>query len=128
MTLVSGRAVKLDKRQFNFWMPGKDWLFIASLAKIGQQVAVDEVNAGVQQGAVASRAIKRNRALDHVAEVVEFMAPPLHVRCHAILRPLTNVVRIEVAARFLNFNDFLNEDRKSTRLNSSHTVISYAVF
>src|SRR6266513_1807096 len=109
MTLVSGRAVKLDKRQFNFWMPGKDWLFIGSLAKRGQQVAVDEGNAGVKQGAVPSRTITRNRALDHVAEVVEFMAPPLHVRCHAILRPLTNVVGIEIAARFLNFNDFLND-------------------
>src|SRR5438132_7502134 len=26
------------------------------------------------------------------------------------------------------FDDFVSEDRKSTRLNSSHTVISYAVF
>src|SRR5438034_4159980 len=42
---------------------------------------------------------------------------------------LTNVEAIGVPARsgFINTSE-VEEDRKSTRLNSSHTVISYAVF
>src|SRR5947207_7788744 len=38
----------------------------------------------------------------------------------------TVVVQLSGIGKFQT--DYLNEDRKSTRLNSSHTVISYAVF
>src|SRR3989454_9312546 len=36
--------------------------------------------------------------------------------------------QVMVAARLERFFDDLTQDRKSTRLNSSHLVISYAVF
>src|SRR5260221_5422223 len=38
------------------------------------------------------------------------------------------MVEIEEAEKFPELGEFLRVDRKSTRLNSSHTVISYAVF
>src|SRR5256885_11041509 len=38
-------------------------------------------------------------------------------------------IRLETVDRFISCSDFYTiEDRKSTRLNSSHLVISYAVF
>ncbi len=60
-------------------MTGENWFLIGSRAEIGQQVFVDEANAGVQQRAIAGRAIVRNRALNHVADVVKFMAPSLYL-------------------------------------------------
>src|SRR6202012_5595150 len=46
-----------------------------------------------------------------------------------LFRSGRGVVRSDVAARLPVGGDFTTaEDRKSTRLNSSHTVISYAVF
>src|SRR4029077_15772644 len=64
VTLVSCRAVKLDERQFNLRMPGENRFFIGPRAKIGQKVAIDETDTGIEQRAIARRAIKRNRALN----------------------------------------------------------------
>src|SRR5690625_6486192 len=35
---------------------------------------------------------------------------------------------IEISQRFISYGNYVEEDRKSTRLNSSHVAISYAVF
>src|SRR5436190_18402312 len=49
-------------------------------------------------------------------------------RCR-MLRPRAFRVRLDVPSGNLSIGrEMLAEDRKSTRLNSSHTVISYAVF
>src|SRR5437879_9240234 len=52
-----------------------------------------------------------------------------HVRALlAVGRTLDVVSQVEVAATFSMLRQNLDRDRKSTRLNSSHRCISYAVF
>src|SRR5690242_20823863 len=60
----------------------------------------------------------RNTVSDRLAQVVEHIAQPTLCRCqHAVVIKRSPTTHI-----------FLRQDRKSTRLNSSHMSISYAVF
>src|SRR5438132_6312928 len=51
---------------------------------------------------------------------------PEGAACFAALKSLRRTGKIDIGERIVIFNT--GSDRKSTRLNSSHTVISYAVF
>src|SRR5260221_7255379 len=65
------------------------------------------------------------------------IAIPQYIRTTAYLRVagdlrsingLTALAKMRAAASFTHARTYVDLDRKSTRLNSSHTVISYAVF
>src|SRR5436190_11987021 len=54
-----------------------------------------------------------------------FRSPSNHARNLAVLRSHARAAEKDLLA---GYRLYLDGDRKSTRLNSSHTVISYAVF
>src|SRR5258705_5427821 len=85
MPLISGSAIKFDQRQFNFRMSREERLLVSSGTKTCKQVVIDKANSGIEQRAIAGRPIIRNRALYHVADVVELVPPSLCFRCHALL-------------------------------------------
>src|SRR5256885_5621354 len=64
---------------------------------------------------------RRRRPADR--QVEQLVDPPRHVRRGA-LQPLREVLALPHDERIVQ----QRQDRKSTRLNSSHLVISYAVF
>src|SRR5438034_11020475 len=66
-----------------------------------------------------------SQALDRVLGVVRLPAGALFLH-HGDPQGPTSVVAVGLSDEFCRVAQ--NEDRKSTRLNSSHTVISYAVF
>ena len=90
-------------------MTRKNRLLIGSRTEIGQQIFVHEANSSVQQRAVAGRAIVRNRALNHVAQVVHFMPPSLDLGRHAIFRVVSHVVGVQIAVGFLHRDNFLDD-------------------
>src|SRR5436190_3716020 len=59
-----------------------------------------------------------------------FVLSPLAMRTRSTAPELLDLETPppEERARIAGYLAFVNKDRKSTRLNSSHTVISYAVF
>src|SRR5258708_4235885 len=68
------------------------------------------------------------RYLPAYLELVVFLAKPLRVGVGAV-EPMTCFIELELP-RFRSLCRFFEKhrDRKSTRLNSSHQIISYAVF
>src|SRR2546428_7705000 len=63
-----------------------------------------------------------------VNDVVE-KAPPLFVsRVPAVKLPIPSAAKLPARDKYLNAPELSTPDRKSTRLNSSHDQISYAVF
>src|SRR5207253_3571434 len=59
----------------------------------------------------------------------EELVPPIHVSCLALARSCAGRVRwLQRTQRLANARVGRDGDRKSTRLNSSHVAISYAVF
>src|ERR1022692_5040886 len=70
------------------------------------------------------------RAVDFILQVTAaeiFVIRPL--KFHSVAGRTTNIGRnANVAARRESGSGLVETDRKSTRLNSSHLVISYAVF
>src|SRR5206468_9916170 len=66
------------------------------------------------------------------SDIVEITTQPFHRACHGQIGAgiilLVHGNRKHSQIRFVSREDNLFEDRKSTRLNSSHDQISYAVF
>src|SRR5256885_12771103 len=61
----------------------------------------------------------------------EYFAPPPKLRCAEVIARNASEelgIRMIHTRKALATRPFKNRDRKSTRLNSSHLVISYAVF
>ena len=108
MPLISGRAIKFDQRQFNFRMSREERLLVSPGTKTCKQVVIDKANSGIEQCAIARRPIIRNRALYHVADVVELVAPSLCFRRHALLCAIRNIVRIQISVGLLDCDNFPN--------------------
>src|SRR5207253_8115521 len=102
MPLISVRAIKFDQRQFNFRMSREERLFVSSGTKTCEQVVIDKTNSGIEQRAIARRPIIRNRALYHVADVVELVAPSLCFGRHELLCAIRNIVRIQISVGLLH--------------------------
>src|SRR3712207_8426729 len=66
----------------------------------------------------------RSLALSELQEALELPDAPLRIECIDV----SHVQQTNVVASMVVFEDGLAKDRKSTRLNSSHANISYAVF
>src|SRR5260221_3451822 len=65
----------------------------------------------------------------HLADLHASLVVPLSLIQHAITLGLSQAPDlICLTGDFITFRHDFDSDRKSTRLNSSHTVISYAVF
>src|SRR5256885_9652280 len=80
-----------------------------------------------------SRVLKKNSEDDSVAEVENLLdlAVPLLVAADPVLKEATNCdgTLVHTKPHRRHVPDGIGaQDRKSTRLNSSHLVISYAVF
>src|SRR5580692_1929463 len=67
------------------------------------------MNSSVEQCAVARRAIIGHGPLEHVTDVVEFVAPALYLGFHALLAVVSNVIGIQISAGLLNRDNFLND-------------------
>src|SRR2546426_3857911 len=65
---------------------------------------------------------------EHAVEIVGLVPPLLYFIVILVKQSLTWVDALVLCALYLAYLWVLLRDRKSTRLNSSHLVISYAVF
>src|SRR5699024_12408138 len=71
---------------------------------------------------------KRRVSIEGAAEIVSHLSEESKIVGVFVNESLDNMIRIAKAVQLDYIQLHGNEDRKSTRLNSSHVSISYAVF
>src|SRR5437879_10320305 len=99
---------------------GKDWRFRKrpSVASTCQRIATKQL-----------RALRRPGDTRACGRIVSTLVPKREVTCMQASNPTTSAVSAGRKPRDDEIDVFgLTQDRKSTRLNSSHRCISYAVF
>src|SRR5699024_8872264 len=85
----------------------------------------DKINDAEQRLAALARSVEIKR--QPLPE--QYRIPTLNLReVFDVLNSTLESVHAQAAAKVTDHLSHLNEDRKSTRLNSSHVSISYAVF
>ena len=89
-------------------MPG-DNRFFGLLAVVGDQELVYETNSRIEHLAVASGAVVRDRALQHVPHVVELVAGRLCLGKHALRRVVVDIVGVQITAGLLRGHNITNE-------------------
>ena len=109
VTFVPRGSVKLNECELHLRMAGEDRFLVGPRTEVRKEEAVDEADAGVQQSAVARGTVVGNGALDHVAEVVQLVAPPLNFRCHAVFGAVSDIVRVQVPAWLLDSDNLLDD-------------------
>src|SRR5690625_5443542 len=92
--------------------------------KLKNSILGDLESDGLTSKAIADAA----RQGDHLAQEVFDFTGKILGRALADVVALLNPQRIVITGGVVQAGDLLLTDRKSTRLNSSHVAISYAVF
>ena len=105
VTALACRSVELHKRHLHFRVAGKKRLLVRP--EVPRQV-VRELDAGIEQFAVARGAVIGDRSLEHVAEAVELVAPFHRLRDQPLRGFFAHKVRVEIPAGFLDGNDLVN--------------------
>ena len=107
LSLVTSDPVQLNETELDFGVSGNNRL-LGRWAIIRHQKIVHETDAGVEQSAVAGSAIVGDRSLQHMPNVVKFVAGGLCLREHALGLAVVHVVCVEVSTGLLNRDDLGN--------------------